>query len=174
MQSGLTLDQNWFKFWLYRGHWNWILVGLIYILCFDREPNQMILTLRNSHKGRTGLHRGQDLKRIKAAVLDFVQKNCFCTQFAQQKWKMGRAYPKISNSAYDVPLSMYLQICISIQPKFNSNVFVYWKKCHPPFSSLCHQYCHMCVLNVYKLIHSLILPVTFICTTVLTRLTACY
>ena len=25
------------------------------------------------------------LKRVKAAVLVFVQKNCFCTQFAQQK-----------------------------------------------------------------------------------------
>ena len=64
------------------------------------------------------------LKRVKAAVLDFVQKNCFCTQFAQQKWKMGRAYQKISNSAFDVPLSMYLQISTSIQLKFDSNVFV--------------------------------------------------
>ena len=64
------------------------------------------------------------LKRVKAAVLDFVQKNCFCTQFAQQKWKMGRAYQKISNSAFDVPLSMYLQISPSIQLKFDSNVFM--------------------------------------------------
>ena len=64
------------------------------------------------------------LKRVKAAVLDFVQKNCFCTQFAQQKWKMGRAYQKISNSAFDVPLSMYRQISTSIQLKFDSNVFV--------------------------------------------------
>ena len=62
------------------------------------------------------------LKRVKAAVLDFVQKNCFCTQFAQQKWKIGRAYQTISNSAFDVPL--YLQISTSIQLQFDSIVFV--------------------------------------------------
>ena len=33
----------------------------------------------------------------------------------------------------------------------------------PTFSSLCNQYYHMCVLNVYKMIYPLILPVTFIC-----------
>ena len=68
--------------------------------------------------------RTRHQKRVKAAVLDFVEKNCFCTQFAQQKWKMGRAYQKISNSAFDVPLSMYRQISTSIQLKFDSNVFV--------------------------------------------------